>query len=318
MKPTAVVFAYHDVGVRGLLALIAGGIDVALVVTHEDDPQEPRWFASVAATAREHDLETLMPRDVDAPEVVQRIRAAAPDFFFTLYYRQLLGPALLALPRRGGYNVHGSLLPAFRGRAPVNWAVLSGARETGASLHELVARADAGPLVDRFAVPILPDDTAFDVHRKVVVAAEIVLTRSLPAILAGTARATPLDLAAGSYFGRRTPADGRIDPHWPAARIHDLVRAVSRPYPGAFLDLPSGRLRLWRTRRLGDSGPAGAPALLRAAGCVLLRAGDGGLLRVLDAELGDAPCTHQALGRILGGAAALPLSAADTTFGNTL
>jgi len=240
----AVVFAYHNVGVRGLSVLLAQGVEVALVLTHADDPGEQIWFDSVADLARLNDLPVITPIDPNRPEVIERVRACRPDWLFSFYYRRMLGSELLALPARGACNLHGSLLPKYRGRVPVNWAVLKGERETGASLHRMVLKPDAGALVDQQAVPILPNDTAHQVFQKVTCAAEQVLWRGLPALLAGTARETPLDLTAGSYFGGRRPEDGRID--WGAStwEMHNLIRAVAPPYPGAFFDLDGVRVQV--------------------------------------------------------------------------
>ncbi len=288
MPARAVVFAYHDVGVRCLSVLIAAGLRVELVVTHDDAPGETIWFASVERLAREHGLEVAKPADPAA--IAPRLAALAPDFLFSFYYRHMLPAAMLGAARRGAFNVHGSLLPAYRGRVPVNWAILEGARETGATLHEMVARPDAGRIVDQMAVPILPDDLAVDVFRKVTVAAEIVLHRSLPALVAGTARLREQDLGAGGYRGARRPGDGRIDWAQPARRIHDLVRAVAPPYPGAFTALGDARLRLLRTRvaePVPGAGP-GAPQPRLAVdgdGRLVARCADGVHLVILEAEL---------------------------------
>ncbi len=207
----AVVFAYHDVGARCLRVLHAHGIDVPLVVTHADDPDETQWFERVADVADDLALPWIAPVDVNASESVNRIATLAPDFLFSFYCRQMLKAPLLALAPRGALNMHGSLLPKYRGRAPVNWAVLHGERRTGATLHYMADKPDAGDIVAQQAVPILPDDTAREVFDKVTVAAEICLDAVLPALIAGTAPRYPNDIAHGSYFGRRTPADGRID-----------------------------------------------------------------------------------------------------------
>jgi len=294
---SAVVFAYHDVGVRCLSTLLAGGVRPSLVVTHKDDPRETIWFGSVEKLARENDLEVATPDD--PRELEPRLAQLVPDFLFSFYYRHMLPASMLAHARRGAFNMHGSLLPKYRGRVPVNWAILRGERETGASLHEMVEKPDAGRLVDQMAVPILPDDTALDVFRKVTVAAEIVLHRSLPALLAGTAKLMPQDLAAGSYFGGRKPEDGRIDWGQPARRIHDLVRAVAPPYPGAFTDIGGERLRILRTRVLDDhAGGSGAATLSRDARQRLVaRCGGGGILHILDGEWGGKPVAAQLGGR---------------------
>jgi len=280
---SAVVFAYHDVGVRCLRVLLEAGIDVRLVVTHRDDPAERVWFASVAELARSRSLDALL--DPAPDELERRVRAAAPDFIFSFYYRRMLPPALLALARCGAYNMHGSLLPKHRGRAPVNWAVLLGETETGATLHEMVEKPDAGRIVDQMAVPIGPDDLAIDVFRKVTDAAETVLRRSLPRLLSGTAELRPQDLAHGSYHGARRPEDGRIDWSKSAAEIHNLVRAVAPPFPGAFTGDGARKRMILRTRleperraRAGRLGP------YREGDAWFAGCGDGKVLRLLQTD----------------------------------
>jgi methionyl-tRNA formyltransferase len=257
----AVVCAYHNVGVRGLSALLAVGVEVPLVLTHEDNASEEIWFGSVRALCAAHGIECLTPADPNAPEVVERVRACRPDWLFSLYYRQMLKAELLAIPRRGAYNLHGSLLPKYRGRVPVNWAVLHGERETGASLHRMEIRPDAGALVDQQAVAILPNDTAHDVFQKVTCAAEAVLLRAVPRMLAGTHVETPLDLAAGSYFGGRRPEDGRIDWALGAWQVHNLIRAVAPPYPGAYTITDCARIELLGSYYKGEAGRGGVPRL---------------------------------------------------------
>ena len=230
----AVVFAYSNVGDRCLRVLRARGVEVPLVVTHRDHPGETLWFQRVADTADELGLPWIYGDDPRAPELAPAVAAARPDVIFSFYYRAMIPPALLTLAPAGAYNMHGSLLPRYRGRAPTNWAVLHGETETGATLHEMVAKPDAGAIVDQSAVPILPDDTAEQVFHKVTVAAEQVLWRSLPAILAGRAPRLPNDLTQGSYYSGRKPEDGRIDWRQPAAQVYNLIRAVAPPYPGAF------------------------------------------------------------------------------------
>ncbi|MFZ0552634.1 MAG: formyltransferase, partial [Steroidobacteraceae bacterium] len=207
----AVVFAYHDVGVRCLKTLLSAQVEVPLVVTVRDDPKESRWFASVADTAQEYALPAVMPDDANDAELAERVAQLQPDFIFSFYYRSMLGAPLLRSARRGALNIHGSLLPKYRGRAPVNWAILNGERETGATLHYMVERADAGDIVDQLVVPILEDDDAREVFGKVTAAAEIVLARSLPGLTAGDAPRRPQLIEPGQYFGRRSPEDGRID-----------------------------------------------------------------------------------------------------------
>jgi methionyl-tRNA formyltransferase len=284
--PRAVVFAYHDVGVRCLRTLLARDVEVPLVFTHLDSPAEHIWFDSVARHARWHDIRVLTPEDPNLPELVERIRELRPEFLFSFYYRCMLGVELLSLPTRGAYNMHGSLLPKYRGRAPVNWAVLHGEHETGATLHAMVAKPDAGDIVDSQAVPILPDDTAVEVFRKVAVAAEVALHRCLPALIAGSARLRPQNLAAGSYFGRRTARDGAIDWRRGALAAHNLIRAVAPPYPAAYTQAEGIPLRILRSLPAAAELRAAAPLLTWRDGNVYVLCHDGAL-KLLEFELGD-------------------------------
>jgi len=300
----AVVFAYHDVGVRCLSVLLAHRIQVPLVITHEDNPDEHIWFDSVAQLARHHDIPTLTAPDPHAPEIVARIRELQPDFMFSFYYRAMLKPGLLQLARRGAFNMHGSLLPKYRGRVPVNWAVIHGERETGATLHEMVEKPDAGRIVDQQAVPILPNDLAVDVFRKVTLAAEMVLDRCLPALVASSAALTPQDLSRGGYFGARRPEDGRIDWSQDAWTIHNLVRAVAPPYPGAFTQVGARRLRILHTLHTEQAGGTVTTPMLSATGHGLeLRCADGRKLKVLEAEIDGQRLAPDNFAPLLGSSA---------------
>jgi methionyl-tRNA formyltransferase len=230
----AVVFAYHNVGVRCLKVLLARGVEVALVVTHEDNPNETIWFESVAETCKDYGIPFITPQDPATAALSEQIQALQPDFIFSFYYRHMLPAELLAHAKYGAYNMHGSLLPKYRGRVPVNWAVLHGETETGATLHEMTAKPDAGTIVGQTAVPILPDDTAFEVFGKLTVAAEQTLWQALPSMLEGRITKLPNDLSKGSYFGGRKPEDGKIDWSKPAQQVYNLHRAVAPPYPGAW------------------------------------------------------------------------------------
>jgi methionyl-tRNA formyltransferase len=248
--PRVVVFAYHDIGVRCIQVLQARGIDIALVVTHQDNPQETIWFASVAALCTELDIPFITPETGRDASLLAAVAAVQPDFIFSFYYRHMLPVTLLALAQHGAFNLHGSLLPKYRGRVPVNWAVLHGETETGVSLHQMTAKPDAGYLVAQVAVPILPDDTAHEVFGKLSVAAEQCLWNALPALCAGNAPQLPNDLTQGSYFGGRKPEDGRINWQQSAQQVYNLHRAVAPPYPGAFTTLGEHNLVLVRARLL--------------------------------------------------------------------
>jgi methionyl-tRNA formyltransferase len=302
-RKSAVVFAYHNVGVRCLKVLLAAGVEVRLVVTHQDNPAETIWFESVAALCRAEGIAHVTPADANGADLLAQVAAARPDFLFSFYYRHMLPAALLALAP--AYNMHGSLLPRFRGRAPVNWAVLHGAGATGATLHEMTVKPDAGAIVAQTAVPILPDDTASEVCGQVTVAAEQTLWTVLPALLAGAAPRLPNDLARGGYFGGRTPEDGRIDWRRPAQEVYNLHRAVAPPYPGAFTEL-NGVIYIIEQARLSPLPAGSLPAGLAVVdNRVFGVCGDGRMLAISALRADGAGVTPAQLrSRLIGAAGA--------------
>ena len=278
MAARAVVFGYGDVGVRCLGVLLEAGLELPLVVTHRDDPAENRWYASVADFGRKHGLSVLEDPDVSTLE--KKIGGVRPDFIFSFYYRKMLPLALLKMARRGAFNMHGSLLPKYRGRAPLNWAILKGETETGVTLHEMVEKPDAGGIVDQQAIPIGPDETAVEVFAKLTGAAESVLRRNIQSFIKDEISLKPNDLSKGSYCGRRTPEDGRIDWSKSAAEIHNLVRAVAPPFPGAFTE----KMRIFRTALTNKTNPEKPLGPYRDGGEWFAACGDGKVLRLLEIE----------------------------------
>jgi methionyl-tRNA formyltransferase len=297
----AVVFAYHNVGVRCIQVLLARGIEIPLVVTHEDNPSETIWFESVAELCREKNIPFVTPADASSALLQKQVESARPDFLFSFYYRNMLPAALLEIAPRGAFNMHGSLLPKYRGRVPVNWAVLRGETETGATLHEMTVKPDAGDIIAQTAVPILPDDTAYQVFGKLTVAAEQTLWRVLPDMIAGRTPRAPNDLSQGSYFGGRKPEDGRIDWSEPAQEIYNLHRAVAPPYPGAWTVIGNHRLVLCRARL--DTGKKRdlPPGLAVVDNCVLGVCGDGYALRIGELQVDGTVVTPAGLRSLLAG-----------------
>ncbi|GKV93770.1 bifunctional UDP-4-amino-4-deoxy-L-arabinose formyltransferase/UDP-glucuronic acid oxidase ArnA [Pectobacterium aroidearum] len=246
----AIVFAYHDIGCVGLEALKLAGYEIQAVFTHSDAPGENHFYASVAKAAAEMDVPVFAPEDVNHPLWVNRIRELAPDVIFSFYYRTLLSDDILQLPSFGAFNLHGSLLPRYRGRAPVNWVLVNGETQTGVTLHKMVSRADAGDIVAQSVVAIDDEDTALTLHGKCRTAAAALLAQQLPLIRSREIMLTPQDESQASYFGRRTAADGLIDWQKSAREINNLIRAVTEPYPGAFTFLGERKVVIWRARVL--------------------------------------------------------------------
>jgi len=260
MSAKTLVFAYHDIGCAGIEALLAAGYRIDAVFTHADDARENRFFGSVAQLCAQRGIPVHAPEDVNHPLWIARIRELQPQFIFSFYYRHLLGEELLACARRGAFNLHGSLLPRYRGRAPANWVLVNGESETGVTLHRMVKRPDAGAIIAQQRVAIDAEDTALSLHGKLREAAGELLGRLLPAMLEGDFVEREQDESQASYFGRRTPADGLLDWRRPASELHNLVRAVTQPYPGAFAPVGERKLIVWQSKVVpGNQGrPAGA------------------------------------------------------------
>jgi methionyl-tRNA formyltransferase len=283
-----------------LKALLSAGVEVPLVVTTKDDPNEIQWFDSALRLAQEYGLPVVVPDDVNNPELERAITELRPDFVFSFYFRSMIGAPLLNAARLGALNIHGSMLPKFRGRAPVNWAILHGARETGATLHYMNTRADAGDIVDQLAVPILENDEAREVFDKVTVAAEIILARSLPGLIAGTAPRLPQRLEDGKYYGRRRPEDGKIDWAASARDIHNLVRAVAPPFPGAFGQVDGQHWMIHKTRvEPRTIEPSERARLFGADGRCYVACRDGSVLQIITAVSEAGPVDLAATARDL-------------------
>ncbi|MBX9899832.1 MAG: formyltransferase [Burkholderiaceae bacterium] len=292
---SAVVFAYHSMGVHCIKTLLAKQIDIVLVLTHEDSPSETIWFESVANLCQEHGIRFSTTSDVKSDELLEKIKTLAPDFIFSFYYRHMLPTTILATAAQGAYNLHGSLLPKYRGRVPVNWAVLHGETETGVTLHQMVEKPDAGKILEQRMVPILPDDTAFDVFNKLTVAAEQALWHALPQLINGTSIAFENNLRKGSYFGGRKPEDGRIDWAQTAQQVYNLHRAVAPPYPGAFTELRGSKLTIVSARLAKDSFLGMNPGLKVLNDTIFGICGDGKALHIKALLCNDKPISAENL-----------------------
>jgi UDP-4-amino-4-deoxy-L-arabinose formyltransferase/UDP-glucuronic acid dehydrogenase (UDP-4-keto-hexauronic acid decarboxylating) len=262
-RTRCVLFAYHDTGYACLEALLALGAPIAALFTHQDDPHEEIWWRSCAELAARHAIPVFTPERVD-DGVIARVAALHPDVIYSIYCRYLLPDAILNSAAIGAFNLHGSLLPKYRGRAPVNWMIVNGEREAGLTLHHMVARADAGDIVAQRACTIEDSDTALTLYRKLVPLGAEIMREYHPLIVTGRAPRMKQDLARGSYFGRRRAEDGRIDWRWPARRIFNLIRAVTHPYPGAFCFAAGEKIFIWEARIANEDGLRGLPGEILA------------------------------------------------------
>jgi methionyl-tRNA formyltransferase len=279
MAPRILFFGYSEVGHDCLALLLERGDNIVALITHEDSPGEKIWFKTPALAAREKNIPVHTPDNVNTPEWIARIAALQPDLILSVYYRAMISTKILELAPLGAFNLHGSLLPKYRGRAPINWAVLHGEPRIGMTLHRMVKRADAGAIVDQEGVDIGPRDTAEQAFRKVLPCARTVVARQIDALLSGTAREIPQDETQATYFGGRKPDDGRIAWTQTSRQIFNLIRAVTDPYPGAFTEVDGARLMIWWAEPESGvtRGKSGQPGEVLSLSPLVIATGDGAL-----------------------------------------
>ena len=288
MRPRILFFGYSEVGHDCLALLLERGDNVIALITHEDNPHEKIWFKTPAVAAREKGIPVFTPEKVNTPDWLDKIAALQPDLILSVYYRNMISSKILALPRLGAWNLHGSLLPKYRGRAPINWAVLHGEPRIGMTLHRMVKSADAGAVVDQEGVDLGPRDTAEQAFRNVLPCARRVIARQIDALLAGTAKETPQDESQATYFGGRKPEDGRINWNQTTAQIFNLIRAVTDPYPGAFTDIGDSRLMVWWSEPVTPPH-SGRPGEILSVAPLIIATADGALEIAKPEWRGPAP-----------------------------
>jgi methionyl-tRNA formyltransferase len=274
-----VLFAYHEMGHACMEAILKMGAPITALFTHRDDPHEEIWWSSCAELAERHDIPVHIDESVET--AAAKIGTLKPSIIYSFSYRHLIPENVLALAPLGAFNLHPSLLPAYRGRAPVNWVLVNGERETGVTLHHMVARADAGDIVGQRAVAIDDSDNALTLYRKLVPLGVELVEDLHPKIIAGNPPRRKMDISKGSYFGRRKPEDGRIDWRWPARRIFNLVRGVTHPYPGAFCFAGGKKLMIWEAKIGAETGtlaPQGQVVREAADGALEVAAGEGSVI----------------------------------------
>jgi|GEM_PF-3590 len=271
----AIVFAYHNIGCVGIEALLRNGFEIAAVFTHRDDPHENIWFESVAELAASRNIPVFAPEDINHPLWVKRIKKLNPDIIFSFYYRHLIKPALLDIPPAGCLNLHGSLLPKYRGRCPINWVLVNGEKETGVTLHYMTARPDDGYIVGQRKIIITPEDTARSLHKKTAEAAAILLHEILPGIKNGTAPRIPQDNLQATYYGGRRPEDGQINWNGSAGEVRNLVRAVTRPYPGAFSYIVDTKCLIWMVSEMPSGKKFFPPGAIISTDPLVISCGKG-------------------------------------------
>ncbi len=297
----AVVFAYHNMGMEGIKALARNGYEIAAVFTHEDDPGENCWFGSVQNLASKMKVPLCTTEDVNNLQWVEKIRTIKPDVIFSFYYRKMISGEILAIPEVGAFNLHGSLLPAYRGRCPANWVLVNGETKTGVTLHYMIEKPDAGDIVGQKEIAIDFTDTARTLYDKLCAAAGMLLDEILPQLKTGKYARRKQDLNKGSYYGGRKPQDGRIFWDKSALEIYNLIRAVTEPYPGAFALADNGdKIIIWRAQPVETAAGKTAGDVQISDKEVLVQTGKNAI-RLLNIEIAGRRLTEEQISNYFTG-----------------
>jgi len=300
-KPKAVVCAYSSVGTAALEGLLEAGIDVCSLYTYGQGEEE-LWFTPPEEVALAHEIPVHMARSFNDDVVYRAIHAHRPDFLFSFYFREMIEGRFLEIPRLGAYNLHGSLLPKYRGRAPLNWVLVHGETETGITLHAMTPKPDDGHIVAQARLPIAWDETALSLTEKAAQAGRSLVREAIPGLLDGTiARIDQKTLGPSTYFGGRKPTDSRLDASMTVQEAFNQIRAVADPWPNAFLETPLGTVKVAWALPSGEPCRAGCFRLTKEG--VLIGFSDGALrLHVLKYEgvRVERPSVQMELLRALG------------------
>jgi methionyl-tRNA formyltransferase len=270
-----VVFGYHEIGYVCLEELVNYGADVVCLFTHTDRPDEDIWFRKPRSIAEKYNIPVYTPENLKDNVWLDMIGSMAPDIIFSFYYRNMIPKSILDIPAVGAFNLHGSLLPKFRGRVPINWVLVEGEKKTGLTLHYMVEKPDAGDIVAQREVEITFEDTAYTLFMKIADEARLLMKEVLPQFKDGTFKSVP-QIGTSSYYGGRKPEDGIILWDKDAMSIYNLIRAVTHPYPGAFTFLNGKKLFIWKAYP-ENTFYNGNPGMVVSTKPFIVNTGKGGL-----------------------------------------
>lgn len=269
-----------------LQGLLSAGVDLCAVFTQPDRPRGRGKLLApppVKEMAVAHGLPVFQPQKLRDPAVVETLRSLRPDLIVVVAYGQILPASILDIPRYGCINVHASLLPRYRGAAPINKAIVDGEQVTGVTTMLMDVGLDIGDMLVKRATEIGIEETAGQLHDRLALLGREAMAETLRRLCEGTLRPEPQDDAQSSYAPMMKKEDGRIDWRHPARDIHNLVRGLS-PWPGAFTSWNGQMLKLGRT--LAEEGPDAEPGTVVAAdGCGVCIACGQGVLRVRELQL---------------------------------
>lgn len=289
MKSLRVVFmGTPDFAAPCLEALLAAGHEVAAVITQPDRPRgrgRKLSFSPVKACAVEHGLEVLQPEKIKTPEFEQVLRELAPDVMVVVAFGQILSSAILAIPPLGCVNVHASLLPYYRGAAPIHWAVMQGEEKTGVTTMYMDEGLDTGDMILKKEIAISKDASTGEIHDQLMQEGAVLLQETLALIADGKAPRTKQDHAVSTYAPLLKADIEQLNWTRSAQELHNRIRGLS-PWPGAYCRYAGGRLKVWKSRVCEEAAAVGAIpgriARLSVEGFVV-ETGDG-LLELLEVQ----------------------------------
>lgn len=223
---------------------IGGQLDLA-VTLHDHMARKKSGRVYLDEFCHDHKIPLLKLRHVNDPELGLRIKELELDWLFIIGWSQIAGPGLLSAPRRGVLGIHPTLLPEGRGRAAIPWAIIKRLPKTGVTLFKLDEGVDTGPIVSQLALPIAPDETAASLYGRITQAHSTLIAKAWPLLTSDTLELTPQDHSKATVWPGRNPADGLITSDMDCESAHALVRATTRPYPGAFVAFESAQYTVW-------------------------------------------------------------------------
>lgn len=250
-----------DFAVRSMEALLAAGHEIVLAVTQPDKPKgrgKAVQFSAVKEAALSHQIEVYQPRRIREQECIQYLKAYEAEIIVVAAFGQILPKEILEMPKYGCVNVHASLLPKYRGAAPIQWAVIDGEKTAGVTMMQMDVGLDTGDILDQIEIPLAEDETGGSLFEKLADAGARLCVQTAADIQAGTAVRKKQDEAQATYAGMISKHMGKIDWTMPAVQIERLIRGLN-PWPSAFTSLDGKNIKIWKAavQPGGNSGQAG-------------------------------------------------------------
>lgn len=233
-KKKIVIFAYSQIGYESIQILNDLNIEIIYVITHVNNPKERIWFKSIESICKKLKIKYLYYENEGFKKIYKKLRRHNIDCIFSFYFRRIIPNNILKCAKIGGINVHGSYLPGYRGRSPVNWQIINGEKNGGVSFHFMKKKADSGDIICQKKIKILNSDNAISLQKKINKASKKLLLQNSQKILNNKIKSFKQNKQKSSYFGARKPEDGLISFDMKSNEVYNKVRGLSFPFPGAF------------------------------------------------------------------------------------